>query len=250
MTERRFTDREIGLILKRAVELEEGSSSTALGAPRGLTLDELEEIAREAGINPTMVGRAAAELESRKSLETVRLLGPTGVRREVRLLPGRMPREAAAALMRVVDQEVEAQGTVVEALGGVRWTSNSRFLDTQVSVEPSGDDTLLRVEERYSNRVRGPLHGVPTGWGLILGLPLGLETLNLMVPLAIVLAAILALVGWSVGDLVWRFLSAGSQRRVQALTERLTDEASRMLPAPSSPTTSATLPRTDSREPA
>ncbi|MGD2124360.1 MAG: hypothetical protein PVJ76_21700 [Gemmatimonadota bacterium] len=63
--------------------------------------------------------------------------------------------------MRVVDQEVEAQGTVVEALGGVRWTSNTRFLSTQVSVEPSRDDTLLRVEERYSETVRGPLYGIP-----------------------------------------------------------------------------------------
>ena len=52
---------------------------------------------------------------------------------------------------------MEAQGTVVEALGAVRWTSNTRFLSTQVSVEPSGDDTLLRVEEpeQHEPRDRG-----------------------------------------------------------------------------------------------
>jgi hypothetical protein len=134
--------------------------------------------------------------------------------------------------MRVVDQEVEAQGTVVEALGGVRWTSNTRFLSTQVSVEPSGEDTLLRVEERYSDTIRGPLHGVPASWGLILGLALGLEGLSLALPLVIVLTAITAMVGWGVGDLVWRGISARSRERVRGLTEHLTTEASRLLPAP------------------
>ena len=231
MTERRFTDRQIGLILKRAVELEETSSSGALPSARGLTLGELQEIAVEAGINPAMVGRAAAEMEGRRGLERPSPMGPPGARREVRLLPAPLPREAVGELMRVVDQEVEAQGTVVEALGGVRWTSNTRFISTQVSVEPSGDDVLLRVEERYSDTVRGPIHGVPAGWGAMFGLVMGIEGLGLAWPLVIVLMAITAMVGWGVGDLVWRTLSSGSEKRVAALTDRLSEEAVRLLPA-------------------
>lgn len=232
MTDRRFTDREIGLILRRAVELEEGSAPKAVSNARGLTLDELKAIAREAGIDPGMVGRAVAELEGRRGLEPFSVLGPSTVKREVRTVPTEMPRESVGQLMRVVDQEVEAQGTVAEALGGVRWTSNTRFLSTQVSVEPSGDDTLLRVEERYSDVVRGPLHGVPASWGLIFGLALGMEGWSLAWPLVIVLTAIMALVGWGVGDLVWRGISGGSQKRVRRLTEHLTMEATRLLPPP------------------
>ncbi|MBT8395528.1 MAG: hypothetical protein HKO65_18195 [Gemmatimonadetes bacterium] len=232
MAERRFTDREIGLILRRAVELEEGTPSTAVSSGRGLNLKELQEIAREAGIDPVMVGRAAEEMEGRGGLEPLSLWGPATVRREVRTVPGEMAREEVGELMRIVDREVEAQGTVVEALGGVRWTSNTRFLSTQVSVEPSGEDTLLRVEERYSDSIRGPLHGAPAGWGLILGLALGLEGLSLALPLVIVLTAITAMMGWAVGDLVWRGISAGSRKRVRALTGHLTEEASRLLPPP------------------
>ena len=232
MTERRFTDREIGLILRRAVELEDGSPSTGVSTARGLTLRELQEIAKEAGIDPGMVGRAVAEMESRRGLEPLSIWGPSGVRREVRTVPGEMARDGVGELMRIVDQEVEAQGTVVEALGGVRWTSNTRFLSTQVSIEPSGEDTLLRVEERYSDSVRGPLHGVPAGWGLILGLGVGLEGLGLALPLVIVLTALMAMVGWGVGDLVWRGISARSRERVRALTEHLTTETSRLLPPP------------------
>ena len=233
MTERRFTDREIGLILRRAVELEESSPSGSLpSGARGLTLRELQDIAREAGIDPGMVGRAAMELEGRRGLDTPSVWGPPAVRREVRTVPDELSREAIGELVRVVDQEVEAQGTVVEALGGVRWTSTGRFLNTQVSVEPAGNETILRVEERYSEMVRGPLHGIPASWGLIIGLAMSLDVLNLALPLAIILTAILAMVGWGVGDLVWRGVSAGSRNRVRALTDHLTTEASRLLPPP------------------
>jgi hypothetical protein len=132
--------------------------------------------------------------------------------------------------MRVVDQEVNAQGTVVEALGGVRWTSNTRFLSTQVSVDPSGEDTILRVEEHYSDIVRGPLHGAPGGWGALFGMVIGLEGLELIAPLVVFLAFLGAMVGLFAGNMVWRALSHGSHKRVQALADKLTVEASRMLP--------------------
>jgi hypothetical protein len=179
-----------------------------------------------------MVSRAVTELEGRAGIEPPSLIGSSPVKREVRTVPGEMSKEAVGELIRIVDQEVRAQGTLTEALGGIRWTSNTRFLSTQVSVEPSGEETLLRVEERYSDSVRGPLHGIPASWGLILGLALGLEVLNLALPLLIVLLAITTMLGWGVGDLIWRAVAAGSRKRVRALTERLTSEATRLLPAP------------------
>jgi hypothetical protein len=183
MTERRFTDREIGLILKEAVELEEGSTTPGLSSARGFSLSELQEVAREAGIAPGSVERAVAELERRRGLDPPSIWGPPAVRREVRLVRGKMSREAMGELMRVLDQEVDAPGTVVEALGGVRWTSHSRFMSTQVSVEPSGEGTLLRVEEHFSDTIRGPLHGIWGSLGLISGLAHGVMTLGLAIPL-------------------------------------------------------------------
>jgi hypothetical protein len=88
------------------------------------------------------------------------------------------------------------------------------------------------VEERHSDTIRGPLHGVPASWGLIFGLALGLEGLSLALPLVIVLTAITTMIGWSVGDLIWRRVSAGSRKRVRALTDHLTMEASRLLSPP------------------
>ena len=227
MSERRFTDKQIGLILKRAVELDEGSAG---GDGRGLSLTDLESIAAEAGIDPGTVGRAIAEMDRRKGLDTSTRLVPPAARTEVRTLPRRFSPEEIAELMRVVDQEVNAQGTVVEALGGVRWTSTARFINTQVSVDPSGEDTILRVEEHYSDMIRGPLHGAPGGWGAMVGLIVGIETFSLAAPLVILLCFIGAMVGLFTGNMIWRSLSHGSHKRVQALADKLTVEASRMLP--------------------
>ena len=232
MSERRFSDSEIRGILRRAVELEVGSSSVKVSEAGGLTLRELQEVAEEAGISPSMVSRAAAEADGRVESDPMTFIGRRGAKKEVRTLPGELAEDEVAELMRVVDQEVDAQGTVVEALGGVRWTSNTRFQSTQVSVEPSGKETLLRVEEQYSDVVRGPLHGVPTAWGLILGLAMGLEQLNLALPLLLVLVAVTALVGWASGEMIWRSLTSGSEKRTRALADRLTTEASRLLPPP------------------
>ena len=232
MTERRFSDKEVALVLRRAIELEETSPSSDLPAARGLTLRELQDVAREAGIDTSLVTRAVAELSERPDREPFSVFGPSTVKKEVRVIPGEASREDMGELMRVVDAEVSAQGTVVEALGAVRWTGNGRFLNTQVSVEPGEGETFLRVEERYSDQVRGPLHGVPTAWGLIIGFAVGLEGLSLALPVALVVAVVLGVLGWGIGDLVWRGVAATSGPRVARLADHLTAEATRLLPAP------------------
>jgi hypothetical protein len=57
---RRYGDKEVGLILKRAAEIQSQGPESAAGG--GLGLRELEEIATEAGIDPNSLRQAAAEL--------------------------------------------------------------------------------------------------------------------------------------------------------------------------------------------
>lgn len=222
MTDRRFTDKEVALILRRASDLEKKSSSTALSQDGGLTLEELKEIAGEAGIDPSLVGRAAAELESPKGLENTSLLsGPGTVQREVRTIPGELSTEELAEIFRIVDTEVADQGTVVEALGNFRWTSKGRFVSTQVSLDPSQGETMVRVEERYNDAVRGVLHGIPASYGLVFGLAAVTEALSLgVLPESLILLGSIA-TGWGIGTSIWRLLSSRSRTRVQRLTEKL-----------------------------
>jgi hypothetical protein len=222
MTERRFTDKEVALILRRAADLETRTSSTALASARGLTLSDLREIAAEAGIDPDLVSRAVTEMEGPRGIRTGSLLvGPGTVQREVRAVPEELSREEMADLVRVVDEEVRDQGIVQEALGHVRWTSQGRVLSTQVSIEPGGGETLVRVEERYNDALRGILHGLPAGYGFILGLAGAMEGLHLALGPGTLFVAASAAAGWGVGTAIWRGLSKGSRARVHRLTEKL-----------------------------
>lgn len=230
MTELRFTDKEVALILRRASELEERTTARALSHGRGLTLSDLREIAAEAGIDPGLVSRAAAEMESTRGLRTGSVLaGPGTVRRDVRAIPTELPREQLAELVRVIDEEVVDQGTLQEALGQIRWTSQGRILSTQVSVEPGRGETLIRVEERYSDAVRGILHGLPASYGLIFGLAGALEGLDLALLPGISLAVASAAAGWGLGGAIWRWVSSGSRARVRRLGERLGQRAKEIL---------------------
>jgi hypothetical protein len=222
MTERRFTDKEVALILRRASDLEKRAPASAGSPPRGLTLRDLQEIASEAGIDPELVRQAVTEMEGPKGLPSGSLLaGPTPAQREIRATPAEISREAMAELVRLVDGEVHGQGTVQEALGHVRWTSQGRFLSTQVSLEPGDGETLLRVEERFSDAVRGAIHGIPALYGLIFGLAGALEGLDLSLVPAILFAAATTTAGWSLGGVAWRALSAASRKRVRRLAEHL-----------------------------
>jgi DNA-binding transcriptional ArsR family regulator len=57
---RRFTDREVALVLRRASEIEESAGTDGRG---GLSARDLEEIAREVGISQRAITQAIASLE-------------------------------------------------------------------------------------------------------------------------------------------------------------------------------------------
>jgi len=62
VADRRYDDKEVGEILKAAAEMQSGLAKS--GSADGLTLDELQRVAAEIGINPAHIGRAANELDS------------------------------------------------------------------------------------------------------------------------------------------------------------------------------------------
>ncbi len=227
MAERRYTDRDVALILRRAAEIDRKSTPDA--PVRGLSVGELQEIAGEVGINPEAVTRAAAEFEGRRGLEPATLLGPGLVRREIRGLGRELSRESLGELVRTVDQQISAQGSVSEALGSVRWSSSGRFLRHQVSFEPSRDETIVRVEERYEGQVRTMIHAIPTAYAAMIGLVLGIEGIGGAVP-GVLLALFFAALAWVVGGFIWGGVSRRSGRRAHELADTLVAEASR-LPA-------------------
>ena len=217
---RRFTDKEVALVLRRAAEAEERAGQ---GAGGGLSLEDLQEIAREVGIAPAAIAEAVAGMERRP--ERARLLGGApSVRRAVHAVQGELNREAIGRLVQLVDERTDSAGGVSEALGSVRWTGADRFHSTQVVITPANGETTIQVVEKAAPRVRRILHLVPAAWGSILASAVA-GTVEPGTAGAMALLALGAGLGALAGRAVFSWASLRSGSRVERLAADLSREA-------------------------
>jgi hypothetical protein len=141
MTERRYSEDEVGAIFEKAAEAQL-NARRALPSGEGLTLAGLQEIGREIGIPPELVERAARSLDHGGVTHTRRLLGlPIGVGRAVdlgrKLTDGEWER-----LVVKVRETFDATGKV-ESNGAFRQWSNGNL---QVLVEPTATGHQVRMK--------------------------------------------------------------------------------------------------------
>jgi hypothetical protein len=216
-THRRYTDREVALVLRRAAAIDERRSTDTAPA-RGLTLRELHEIAREVGLSPAAIDQAIGGLRSGAHTGGVPLMGAPVSHKTVRAVSSRLPDEALQGLIRVIEEQVDATGTVTEALGTVRWTSvarGHRFSPTmQVSLTPADGETQVQVVQRYPAQLRAILQFLPASWGLMIGGVVAAST-GVGVASGVGLAAGTAILGLGIGRTVWRAISRRNERDVQ-----------------------------------
>ena len=162
--ERRFTEREVALILRKAVELERiGVAPEDVGG--GLTLDELREIAGRVGIHPDAIGAAAAELDVHGGGREARWLGPPSARRASRILPVGLSAGDQKLLFRTVERRLGVVGMLSEAFGQARWSSTRAQLTTEVILTRDEREFRIDVEQRYPSRVRPLLHAFGGAFG-------------------------------------------------------------------------------------
>lgn len=141
MTERHYTDDEVAAIVRAAAE---GSDSRTLpgGNENGLTLQDIQAIAREVGISPDAVSQAAQSLDrSREPAVSRTFLGfPIAVQRTIAF--DRRLTDAEWELIVVELREVfHARGTM-RAQGSLREWSNGNL---QALLEPTATGHQLRL---------------------------------------------------------------------------------------------------------
>lgn len=225
-SDRRYTDQEVALVLSRATELEERKALVPAGS-RGLTLRELQEIAKEVGLSPEVVAEAARGIQTRPPQS---VLGEPLSHRVVRAVPRRLGEAEMQRLMGLVEDQVEQTGTVTEALGTVRWTSVGRGhkLDsiTQVAITATDQETQIQVVQRYPDAIRALLHFLPGAWGAGIGLGVvGGAAFPVAASAAIVVGA--GALGIGVGRAAWQMIARRSAAKVQQVAQTLADEAAR-----------------------
>lgn len=171
---RRYTEKEVGLILRRATEMQRAEPSAL--DPEGLTLADLEEIAAEAGINPGMLRRAANELHVLKPVTFASRLAGAPVEIEIeRIIKGELPAERLEELVPTIQSATSGQGTASAVGRTLTWSSrtDSNTSSQQVLVSVRDGQTLIRLQESYGGLAAGLFGGIIGGVGGGLGFGMG-----------------------------------------------------------------------------
>lgn len=226
----RFDDEEVGLILRRAAEVQAG---------RSMTLAELETAAAEAGIDAALVRRAAAELRTRHDTPEVSgggVFGPTALVYE-RRVPGTIDATAWEEVLSEIRRRTKMDGSVEQLGKELVWTSAKRggpARDVRVVVSARRGRTIVRVEERTGGLAGGIFGGImgglfPAGLGWIIPVCIAALELPILIPLLIV--------AWVAGSYwlsrtIYRTVLEPRQRELVALAEGVTETVAELAALP------------------
>jgi len=248
--ERKFNDEEVALIIKRAAELQQ-TEQAQQDPGSALSLTEVEEIAREAGIDPKLIRRAAVGLDqpAQANRPSAWLGAPTRIVFE-RVVDGEIPVEEFEALIAEIRRTFGDNG-LPSVLGrslawssgiGGRRRSSGRHVD--VSVVTRGGITTIRVEEELRN-LAGALFGglVGGGGGGTSGISMGIGMgVFHSAPIAALLWFTIAGGFYTLARTIFGRMSATREHELKGLIDRLEEE---VQAAVAKPAPQAKLPSLD-----
>ncbi len=141
---RHFSDEEFALVLRKALELQDGGPRSSLPS-EGLSLEDMKSVAREVGLDPALVDRAVSLLPDHRLSKAERILGgPTRYRLECsgsRVLS----KEDLARAIDVIRRETQHHGKVTSELDGVTWQKVGEATEFHVSLSPRDGGTEVRL---------------------------------------------------------------------------------------------------------
>lgn len=227
MPHRRFSEEEFTEVLKKATELQSRALVRVDGAEpsdtAGMSLEDMQAIAREVGIEPSMVARAASLLEQDRS-------APLTADRYVLSdsMPGELTDDDKARLLHAIRDTVAQHGSADLTPTGIEW-STPRGEPTQLNVSVYNLDGRNEVRVAVDRNAAAILtHLFPTIGGLLAGVAVGASLEPGLVGGAAVLAG-----GAGAGFAFARALWHRSSRTVRARAARIVERVTAALPTPS-----------------
>lgn len=217
---RRYSDKELALILKLAVELDRGA-----GGGAGHSLAEIQQIAAEAGIDPDRVAQAAASLEAQRGSGASALLGAPTTFRYQRFVEGEVPESELGELVRAIRRFTGREGQVSQVLDSLEWSQESfEGAATHVAISPRRGRTRVEVTGRYVNNASW----LYTGAAIAAAVGSVVAGTEIQAALGLELGVIAAIWGsaYLAARTLWRRIARGGERRTQELSERLSRQIS------------------------
>lgn len=227
---RRFSDEEVARILKSAADLQE--RSTPPGEPgRGLTLEDLRQIASEAGIDPRFVELAAADAHAPVERDASVLAGGAYAWAVHRTVPGIVPEADRDRILRAIRSVMGQKGEVEDLYGRMEWSFDDSLGPVMVGVASRDGRTEIDVSARRAGEA-GLLHGIGVPFGGFFG---GAALAGLIglsgaaIPLLIGGATV---AGWGGLRAIWSHYSQRWERKVERLADAVASAAREVAVAP------------------
>jgi hypothetical protein len=143
--DRRFSDEEFALILRKASELQEGGAK-APAQRTGMSLEEIKSIAVEAGIDPEKVAKAASLFARSDHPGTAATLlgGPSSYHLE-HTAKGEISPEDMGRVLHVIRRATRRQGEGNQVLDAFEWRTTTDPSRIHVNVIPRDGETTIQI---------------------------------------------------------------------------------------------------------
>lgn len=168
-----YSEKEIGTILKRAAEL---SMSEAASNAGGLSLEELQQIGREAGLDPDLILKAASELERHTPPREKNLFGGPIRYANDFILEGEIDGATWEEMIAAIRNSFKDPGVVSIRENVFEWTSQGETEKAQVTALLSPGKTKISLF--WAEPVLAVPLFIPTLIGTIISLPVTFESLG------------------------------------------------------------------------
>jgi hypothetical protein len=222
-SEHRFTESELREILRAA----SGPDRALPPAPRpgGFTVEEIESVAREAGLDSGAVAAAAAHVAVRRG---TKVHGAPGVTDLSRKIAGEVSSGDYGDLAETIAEAAGEPGIRSAAFGALEWEAKPGASRMKVTVTPAAGGTSIRVHTDAS-ALKGLCYVASMGSALALGGIVGAITDPNSVLTGVSLMVGAASAGMASGWTAWRLqarrLQEKSARVFAAVTGRVAELA-------------------------
>ena len=209
--ERKFTDREVHEILKRAVQK---APSRAVVKSEGHSLEELKAIGAEVGIDPDRMEDAARAVTLDDGNQPNRFLGSPTILNFERRVNGEFGPEDTPEILSIIRRTMGHQGKLEEVGGTLEWGAKADSGERYVTLWSRDGTTMIRSSAHLSNMAvltflpAGALSIILTGAGIASfikeGSLVGLALLVVIPVLYLILRTILSKMAASEADKLQR----------------------------------------------
>lgn len=220
--ENRFSEDELRAIL-RAASGPDRALPPAL-RPGGFTVEEIESVAREAGLDPGAISAAAARVALQRG---TRVHGAPGITDLSRRLPGEVSSRDYGDLAETIAEAAGEPGIRSAAFGGLEWETKPGASRMKVTVTPGSESTAVRVHTDAS-ALKGLCYVASMGSALALGGITGAITEPTAILTGVTLMAGAASAGALTGWAAWRAQARRLQERSARVFAAVTGRAAEL----------------------